>query len=107
MTTEDLPALAIYIARAQHLPNVAMLPDAAVIQIIGEDARQFLHAQWVSDVRSLDAAHGQLTAWCTAQGRVSFLLHLILVTTRFTRFCRRAKPRVWCSVYECSCCVRG
>ncbi len=83
MTTEDSPALAIYIERAQHLPNVAMLPDAAVIQIIGEDARQFLHAQWVSDVRSLDAEHGQLTAWCTAQGRVSFLLHLIFSYNAF------------------------
>ena len=83
MTTEDLPALAIHIERAQHQPNVAMLPDAAVIQIIGEDARQFLHAQWVSDVRSLDAEHGQLTAWCTAQGRVSFLLHLIFSDNAF------------------------
>ncbi|MBI2802284.1 MAG: folate-binding protein YgfZ [Gammaproteobacteria bacterium] len=55
---------------------VCPLTDLALIRVDGADARSFLHAQFVSDVMQVNVTRGQLSAWCTAQGRVSFLFYL-------------------------------
>lgn len=51
--------------------------DYAVLRIGGADARDFLHSQCVSHLQRIDPAAGTRTAWCTAQGRVSFLFWLL------------------------------
>lgn len=56
---------------------VSPLDDLALIRVTGVDARAFLHGQFVSDVLNLDLHTGQLSAWCTPKGRVSFLFHLV------------------------------
>jgi folate-binding protein YgfZ len=47
------------------------------VQIAGPDATPFLHAQVISHLRALPPAHGTLSAWCTPQGRVSCLFHVL------------------------------
>lgn len=49
----------------------------AVVAVSGPDALAFLHAQVVSHLRALPPGHGTLSAWCTPQGRVSFLFHVL------------------------------
>ncbi|MDR1888117.1 MAG: folate-binding protein [Zoogloeaceae bacterium] len=49
----------------------------ASLEISGADARAFLHNQFTNDVKSLQTAQAQLSAWCTAKGRVvaNFILY--------------------------------
>ncbi len=51
--------------------------DQAVIRVEGVDARDFLHGQCTSHLKRLGPLDGVRTAWCTAQGRVSFLFWLV------------------------------
>jgi folate-binding protein YgfZ len=53
------------------------LPHLASLNVSGADARAFLHGQFTNDLLNLPADHAQLSAFCTAQGRViaSFLLY--------------------------------
>lgn len=60
-------------AKALICPRLAH----AVVQVSGPDAVSFLHAQVVSHLRALPPGHGTLSAWCTPQGRVSFLFHVL------------------------------
>jgi folate-binding protein YgfZ len=55
-----------------------LLPQFALLEVAGEEARAFLHAQLTSDVRALNATNAQFSAWCTAQGRMlaNFILHV-------------------------------
>ena len=61
---------------ANSAPWICPLTDLALIRVDGADAQSFLHAQFVTDVMQVSATRGQLSAWCTAQGRVSFLFYL-------------------------------
>ncbi|MSR14677.1 MAG: folate-binding protein [Gammaproteobacteria bacterium] len=81
-------------------PCACPVTDLAAIRITGSDARSFLHGQFTSDVRALEAGQGQLSAWCTPQGRVSFLFHLcaeaegflvLISTSEAARFVARLK----------------
>ena len=49
----------------------------ANLEISGADARAFLHNQFTSDVKSLQVGQAQLSAWCTAKGRIvaNFILY--------------------------------
>jgi hypothetical protein len=49
----------------------------AVIRVAGPDAESFLQGQLITDLRKLGPQHGSLSAWCTPQGRVSFLFYLV------------------------------
>lgn len=49
----------------------------AVIRVAGSEAEAFLQGQLITNLRKLDPERGSLSAWCTPQGRVSFLFHLI------------------------------
>jgi hypothetical protein len=48
----------------------------ALLTVKGDDAAEFLHAQFTNDVESLAAGHAQWSGWCTAKGRLlaTFLL---------------------------------
>ncbi len=51
--------------------------DQAVIRVEGPDARDFLHGQCTSHLKRLGPLDAVRTAWCTPQGRVSFLFWLV------------------------------
>ena len=56
--------------------NRAELTQYGLLEVTGDDARAFLHAQLTSDVENLDADHARYAGWCSAKGRLlaSFLV---------------------------------
>ena len=62
-----------------HEVIVTPPPAAEMLEISGDDATTFLHAQLSSDVRRLEAGRWQWSAWLDAQGRVRALLQLARV----------------------------
>jgi folate-binding protein YgfZ len=72
----------IYIAAPQY--NVSTitlvpirLPPPQLLELAGSDALAFAHAQFSSDVRSLNAGNWQWSAWLSAQGRVRAFFRLL------------------------------
>ena len=55
---------------------VADLSHNALIEVTGDDATAFLHAQLTNDVEALPAGHAQWNGWCSPKGRLlaTFLL---------------------------------
>ena len=51
-------------------PQFIALPHLAILDVTGEDAQNFLHAQVPSDIRTLNADTAQISGWCTAKGRL-------------------------------------
>lgn len=72
-------------------PCKAAQPDLAVVRIEGPDAREFLHGQLAADIAGLAAGRGVLTAWCSAQGRVLFLLRVCAAVDHFDLVLPRAQ----------------
>lgn len=64
------------VAHAENGLIVADLSHLSLIQFAGEDAQTFLQGQLSNDVRLLNGANSQWTAYCTPKGRMlaSFLL---------------------------------
>lgn len=54
-----------------------MSRQAQSVRIEGPDARAFAHAQFSSNVNSLEVGHWQFSAWLGAQGRVRCFFHLL------------------------------
>ena len=55
---------------------VADLSHNALIEVSGDDATEFLHAQFTNDVQALPPGGAQWNGWCSAKGRLlaTFLL---------------------------------
>lgn len=53
------------------------LDHCSVVQISGEDAIDFLHAQFSGDCLALGEDQTLLTGWCTPKGRVLYLVRLV------------------------------
>ena len=55
---------------------VADLSHNALVAVTGDDATQFLHAQFTNDVQALHVGDAQWNGWCSAKGRLlaTFLL---------------------------------
>lgn len=79
---------------------VTPLPYLGVLEINGEDARDFLHGQLTSDISQLVEGQTSWSAWCNAQGRViaTFIItqtaghyYLILPIDMIETVCRRLK----------------
>ena len=51
-------------------PQLIALPHLAIIDVTGDDAQNFLHAQVPSDIRLLSPDRAQISGWCTAKGRL-------------------------------------
>ena len=51
-------------------PQLIALPHLAILDVTGDDAQSFLHAQVPSDIRTLNAERAQISGWCTAKGRL-------------------------------------
>jgi tRNA-modifying protein YgfZ len=64
-------------ASAQHSACVSPCLAHAVVRVTGAEAESFLHGQLITNLKKLTQQRGSLSAWCTPQGRVSFLFHLI------------------------------
>ena len=51
-------------------PQLTALPHLAILDVTGDDAQAFLHAQVPSDIRTLNHERAQISGWCTAKGRL-------------------------------------
>jgi len=51
-------------------PQFIALPHLDILDVTGEDAQSFLHAQVPSDIRTLNTESAQISGWCTAKGRL-------------------------------------
>lgn len=49
---------------------VAPLTHLAILEVTGDDARDFLHSQLTNDVNHLQQGQAQHAAWCSAKGRM-------------------------------------
>jgi len=64
--------------RAARDANVLVdLSALALLRVTGTDAKNFLNGQFTNDLAAVDAGHGQLSAWCTAQGRMLVVLRVL------------------------------
>ena len=53
------------------LPNVCDLASSnALLRVSGDEAADFLHRQFTSDVKALGVGSAQWTGWCTPKGRL-------------------------------------
>ena len=61
---------------ARNQTVLVPLTHLGLIEATGEDAKAFLHSQFTSDINHLSSDQVQLSAWCTAKGRMqaSFLV---------------------------------
>jgi folate-binding protein YgfZ len=61
---------------ARDATIVSDLSHNALLEITGDDATQFLHAQFTNDVEALPEGGAQWNGWCSAKGRLlaTFLL---------------------------------
>ena len=50
--------------------GIAKLDQYGLLQVTGEDARAFLHAQLTNDIESLAPGRARYAGWCSAQGRL-------------------------------------
>ena len=57
--------------------RTAILPELAVIAVMGRDARSFLQGQLSSDILGLERHPGMLAAHCNRQGRVLATMRLV------------------------------
>lgn len=53
------------------------LTHLALVRVGGADRVTFMNGQVTNDVRRLDAAHSQLTAWCSPKGRMLALFRML------------------------------
>jgi folate-binding protein YgfZ len=62
---------------------LAPLLQRALIRVTGDDAEDFLLGQFTNDLRVLDDTHSQLSAYCTAQGRMLAIFRVLRMTDGF------------------------
>ncbi len=90
--------------------RIAKLEQYGLLQVTGEDARAFLHAQLTNDIENLEPGAARYAGWCSAKGRLlatflvvscpgGFLLQLsrdlvLLVAKRLSMFVLRSKVKI-------------
>ena len=90
--------------------HVAKLDQYGLLQVTGEDARAFLHAQLTNDIENLAPGSARYAGWCSAKGRLlatflvvpfpgGFLLQLSrdlvpFVVKRLSMFVLRSKLKI-------------
>ena len=91
-------------------PNLAKLEHYGLLNVAGDDARAFLHAQLTNDVENLAPGQARYAGWCSAKGRLlatflvvpwsgGFLLQLSrdlvpAVLKRLSMFVLRSKVKI-------------
>lgn len=90
--------------------RIAKLDQYGLLQVTGEDARAFLHAQLTNDIENLAPGAARYAGWCSAKGRLlatflvvpcpgGFLLQLSrdlvpMVAKRLSMFILRSKVKI-------------
>ncbi len=90
--------------------RIAKLEQYGLLQVTGEDARAFLHAQLTNDIENLAPGAARYAGWCSAKGRLlatflvvpcpgGFLLQLArdlvpVVAKRLSMFILRSKVKI-------------
>lgn len=90
--------------------SIAKLDQFGLLQVTGEEARAFLHAQLTNDIENLAPGRAQYAGWCSAKGRLlatflvvpcggGFLLQLSrdlasVVAKRLAMFILRSKVKL-------------
>ena len=90
--------------------GIAKLDQYGLLQVAGEDARAFLHAQFTNDIEHLTPGTARYAGWCSAKGRLlatflvvpssgGFLLQLArdlvpVVAKRLSMFVLRSKVKI-------------
>jgi folate-binding protein YgfZ len=90
--------------------KIAKLEQYGLLQVAGEDARAFLHAQLTNDIENLAPGAARYAGWCSAKGRLlatflvvpspgGFLLQLArdlvpVVAKRLSMFVLRSKVKI-------------
>jgi folate-binding protein YgfZ len=90
--------------------RIAKLDQYGLLQVAGDDARSFLHAQLTNDIENLAAGTARYAGWCSAKGRLlatflvvpspgGFLLQLArdlvpAVAKRLSMFVLRSKVKI-------------
>jgi len=90
--------------------KIAKLDQYGLLQVAGEDARAFLHAQLTNDIENLAPGAARYAGWCSAKGRLlatflvvpaadGFLLQLArdlvpVVAKRLSMFILRSKVKI-------------
>jgi folate-binding protein YgfZ len=90
--------------------RIAKLDQYGLLQVAGEDARTFLHAQLTNDIENLAPGTARYAGWCSAKGRLlatflvvpfpgGFLLQLArdlvpTVAKRLSMFVLRSKVKI-------------
>ncbi len=72
----DFGSLSDELSAAHRQTVLVPLTHLSQIDVSGEDAKAFLHSQFTSDINHLASGQLQLSAWCSAKGRMlaSFLV---------------------------------
>jgi folate-binding protein YgfZ len=66
--------------RAARAGNVLVdLSPLALVRVGGTDAHAFLNGQLTNDLSLVDTSRSQVSAWCTAQGRMLAILRVIKI----------------------------
>ena len=90
--------------------RIAKLENYGLLQVAGDDARAFLHAQLTNDIEHLQPGQARIAGWCSAKGRLlatflvvpcsgGFLLQLSrdlvpAVLKRLSMFVLRSKVKI-------------
>jgi tRNA-modifying protein YgfZ len=90
--------------------RIAKLENYGLLQVAGDDARAFLHAQLTNDIEHLQPGQARVAGWCSAKGRLlatflvvpcsgGFLLQLSrdlvpAVLKRLSMFVLRSKVKI-------------
>ena len=74
---EDFGDATTEAARIETEPTKTPLDTYGIVRISGDDAVDFLHAQFSGDCVALGDDQTMLTSWCTPKGRVLYLVRLV------------------------------
>lgn len=62
-----------------NLATLSPLSSFAVLAISGDDRHDFLHGQFINDLKLIESLSAQLSAWCNAKGQV--ITNFIIINT--------------------------
>ncbi len=68
---------ALEFVQAREAACVSPRLGHSVIRVSDVEAESFLHSQLITNLKKLNPQCGSMSAWCTPQGRVSFLFYLL------------------------------
>ena len=83
--------------------TLSSLSQYKLLAVTGKDAEHFMQGQFTNDVKAVDETHSQLSAWCSAKGRIAMnfrlfkrqdTYYLLLPPDNFTAMLKRLRMYV-------------